>query len=339
MSELFIGTETRPAATVFHLLGRNEDDLTRSMAWGMSQSDAFAELLVDVLALPFEVDEPSSVRVQHAIKTRGRTDIELRIGSALLIFEAKVGWNLPRAEQLAGYEDRLIELLAESKSGVDADPIQNGALITLSECSADWAARKLPPPGALARRHITWHQVIETADVAAAMAGVHTKRVLRDLADYLRSTTMVHDDPASQMTWVVPLSGVDYAPGSSVTFVETVQQGWYYNKARKVPKGAFNFIGFRWENALREIRFVKSRRLFSDPHEVLPDIFSDSAEWEDHELFELGPAIAPPAPVPYGKLYAPGYHRALLDCLLTSASVEEARDASHRRFEEAGLPF
>jgi hypothetical protein len=150
---------------------------------------------------------------------------------------------------------------------------------------------------------------------------------------------VLHDEPASQMTWVVPLSGVDYAPGSSVTFVETVQRGWYYNKARKVPKGAFNFIGFRWESALREIRFVKSRRLFSDPHEALPDLFSESAEWEDHELFELGPAIQPPSPVPYGKLYAPGYHRALLDCLLTSESVEEARDASRQRFEEAGLPF
>lgn len=84
---------------MFHLLGRNEDDLTRSMAWGMSQSDAFAELLVDVLALPFEIDGPSSVRVQHAIKARGRTDIELRIGSALLIFEAKVGWNLPSPDR------------------------------------------------------------------------------------------------------------------------------------------------------------------------------------------------------------------------------------------------
>ena len=339
MSELFIGTQARPAATVFHLLGRNEDDLTRSMAWGMSQSDAFTSSLVDALALPFEADIPRSVRVQHAIKTHGRTDIELRIGNALLIFEAKFGWNLPEPEQLASYEDRLLELLDESKAGAATDPVEKGALITLSECSAEWAARNLPPPVSLPRRHLTWHQVIEAADAASAAAGLHAKRVLRDLADYLRSTTKMHDDPASQMTWIVPLSGVDYAPGSSVTFVETVQRGWYYNKARKSPKGAFNFIGFRWDKALREIRFVKSRRLFSDPHEALPNFFDESAEWEDHELFELGPAIKPPSPVPYGKLWASGYHRALLDCLLTSASVEDARDASRQRFEQAGLPF
>lgn len=339
MTDLFIGTQARPAATVFHLLGRNEDDLTRSMAWGMSQSDVFAAQLFDALTLPFESGVPRSVRVQHAVKTRGRTDIELRIGSALLIFEAKVGWNLPEPEQLAGYEGRLLGSIDESKSATATDPIQNGALITLSECSAEWAARKLPPPGVLPRRHLTWHQVIEAADAAAASASLHSKRVLRALADYLRSTTVPHDDPASQMTWVVPISADDYAPGSNVTFVETVQRGWYYNKARKVPKGAFNFIGFRWDRALREIRFMKSRRLFSDPHEALPDFFDESAEWEDHELFELGPAIEPPAPVPYGKLYAPGYHRALLDCLLSSGSVEEARDASRRRFEQAGLPF
>jgi hypothetical protein len=130
MSDLFIGTQVRPAATVFHLLGRNEDDLTRSMAWAMSQSDAFTALLVDAIALPFETDVPHSVRVQHAIKTRGRTDIELRIGNALLIFEAKVGWNLPGPEQLAGYEGRLLESLDESKAGTATDPIQNGALLT-----------------------------------------------------------------------------------------------------------------------------------------------------------------------------------------------------------------
>jgi hypothetical protein len=257
----------------------------------MASSDAFTMLLVDALALAFKVDDPRSVRVQHAIKTRGRTDIELRVGDALLIFEAKLGWNLPQPEQLKGYEQRLLELLVQSQSGAAIDQISSAALITLSECSAEWAARKLPAPGALPWRHLTWKQVIDAAEAASASAGLHEKRLLRDLASYLRSTTVLHDDPASQMTWVVPLSGVDYAPGSSVTFVETVQRGWYYNKARKIPKMAFNFIGFRWESALREIRFVKSRRLFSDPHEVLPDLFSGSADWEDHELFELGPPI------------------------------------------------
>jgi len=56
-------------------------------------------------------------------------------------------------------------------------------------------------------------------------------------------------------------------------------------------------------------------------------------------LFGLGPPIMPPKPLPYGKLYASGHHRALLDCLLTSETVAEARDRSHQRFAEAGLPF
>jgi hypothetical protein len=95
---------------------------------------------------PVAGDDPAA-GTRNDGKTRGRTDIELRVGDALLIFEAKLGWNLPTSVQLGGYEQRLLERLAQSQSGGAIDPISNAALITLSECSAEWAARKLPAPG------------------------------------------------------------------------------------------------------------------------------------------------------------------------------------------------
>ena len=148
----------------------------------------------------------------------------------------------------------------------------------------------------------------------------------------------MHDNPASQMTWIVPIS-YQTLSCSRLNFVETVQAGWYYNKVEKVPKTPFNFIAFRWDSALQEIRYVESRRLFTDPRAALPEIFHTSEDWGDHELFRLGPPIVPADPLPYGRLYPSGYHRALLDCLLTSSTVAEARDRSRQRFEDVGLPF
>jgi hypothetical protein len=71
----------------------------------------------------------------------------------------------------------------------------------------------------------------------------------------------------------------------------------------------------------------------------MPEVFAATEPWEEHEHFNLGPPIFPSRAVLYGRLYAPGSRRALLDCLLTSATVADARDRSHKRFAAAGLRF
>lgn len=340
MAGLHIGLDPRASPTVFHLLGRDEDDLTRALAWALAGSDRFLRSVLDELALPFPQESVHLLRVQHAIRTRGRTDIEIETSNALVIFEAKLGWNLPRQAQLAMYEQRIHAAIADPVASHLEAPIKTGALVTLSECSVEWATSKLPPTAcSLPQRHVTWAKMIELAEQTAAAGGaLHERRLLREIADYIRSATMMRDEPASQMTWIVPVTD-DAATSSSLNFIETVQAGHYYNKVGQVPKGAFNFIAFRWGAALREIRYVEDRQLFTDPHAIMPDLFATSGSWDDHEYFELGPPIAPPQPLPYGKLYAPGHHRALLDCLLTSATVAEARDRSHARFAAAGIPF
>ena len=341
MSDLYIGMAGRPVATAFHLLGHNEDDLTHALAWTLSQSEHFARRLLDALGLPFATDPVHRLTVQLPKVSFGRTDIEIVAAESLVIFEAKLGWSLPSESQVAKYESRISEQIVETTTGGGDLHIAHGAIVTLSECSHQWASMCLAPDSrSLPYRHLTWQDVIALADETASAGGsLHQRRLLRDLANYLRSTTTMRDDPASQMTWIVPTNR-DTADGSRLDFVETVQAGWYYNKAPKVPKGAFNFIAFRWSSALREIRYVQSRRIFTDPKEALPAVFESGGTWEEHVLFELGPPIEPPQPLPYGpKFYASGYHRALLDCLLTSATVAEARDRSHQRFADAGLPF
>jgi hypothetical protein len=340
VSDLYIGMSGRPVATAFHLLGHDEDDLTRAFAWTLGQSDHFMRRVLDALGLPFATDPVHRLDVQRPKVSLGRTDIEIVAAESLVIFEAKLGWNLPPESQVAKYEKRILEQIVEMTTDGGDLPVAHGAIVTLSECSREWASMRLSTnTRSLPYRHLTWQDVIALADETANAGGsLHQRQLLRDLANYLRSTTTMRDDPASQMTWIVPTNR-DIADGSRLDFIETVQAGWYYNKVTKVPKGAFNFIAFRWGSALREIRYVRSRRIFTDPREALPAVFENHGAWEEHVLFELGPPIEPPKPLPYGKLYASGYHRALLDCLLTSETVVEARDRSYQRFADAGLRF
>jgi hypothetical protein len=114
--ELYIGSAAHPASTVFDLLGR-EDDLTRALAWGLSRSEALLAAVLGALDLPFEADPVHRLTVQLTKTAHGRTDIEVEAGDARVIFEAKLGWNLPTEGQMALYEKRLTEQITESAAG------------------------------------------------------------------------------------------------------------------------------------------------------------------------------------------------------------------------------
>jgi hypothetical protein len=55
---------------------------------------------------------------------------------------------------------------------------------------------------------------------------------------------------------------------------------------------------------------------------------------EPHYLYRLGPPIVPPRVVRPGKIYAPGPKWAMLDLLLSCATVGEAASKSWARLKE-----
>ena len=294
MADLHLGADARPVGTSFQLLGQNEDDLTRALAWALANCSAFLAAVLADLKLPFDTRETHRLRIQHPLRGMGRTDIELETSASLIIFEAKLGWNLQGEQQMKTYEDRIQAAITDHTALNLGHPIATGGLVTLSECSAAWAEQHLPTGRrSVPRRHLTWASVIAVAEETATRGPHHERRLLRELAAYLRSTTTMRDDPASQMTWIVPIS--DGRPDrSKLNFIETVQAGHYYNRPAKVPKGAFNFIGSRWSAQLREIRHVIARQMFTDPQAAMPDVFTASDSWAQHEHFRLGPPICPP---------------------------------------------
>jgi hypothetical protein len=94
--------------TVFDLLGRNENDMTFALGWGLSRSGAILRRFVERVAPGADLEPPIMVELQeHDRADGGFTDIELRSADLHVIVEAKRGWDPPSDAQLRRYEARL----------------------------------------------------------------------------------------------------------------------------------------------------------------------------------------------------------------------------------------
>ena len=96
-------------STIFDLFGSKENDMTFSLGWVLSHSEAFLRLLIADLCgdVPSRTEE-AVIQLQTGRGLDGITDIEIKIGTELvLVIEAKKGPQLPTARQLAKYANFL----------------------------------------------------------------------------------------------------------------------------------------------------------------------------------------------------------------------------------------
>src|SRR5688572_13316478 len=119
----------RAFESVFDLLGRRENDLTAALGYTLARSPSLLQRLVREVGL-----NGGAANVLVHLKTAGnagRTDLELDTGKSLAIVEAKRGWHLSQQAQLEHYASRVRQR-------------DTGVLVTLSDCSAAFAAHTLP---------------------------------------------------------------------------------------------------------------------------------------------------------------------------------------------------
>jgi hypothetical protein len=96
-----------------------------------------------------------------------------------------------------------------------------------------------------------------------------------------------------------------------------------------------NYLGFRYQGKLQSIHHVNDYELVEDFAPFFPEI--NQKKWqpennaESYFLYTLGPAIRPPHEIKNGGIYPNGRLWAALDLLLTSKTVEQARDRTQRR--------
>src|SRR5262245_21617559 len=97
----------RPVNTVFDLLGRDENDMTYALGWGLTHGSRLLRSFVDRVAPDAPLDPPVVIRLQeHDRADGGFTDIELMSTDLHVIVEAKRGWAPPGESQLRRYEAR-----------------------------------------------------------------------------------------------------------------------------------------------------------------------------------------------------------------------------------------
>lgn len=311
--------------SIFQLMGTLENDITKSIAWAFSLCNAFSKLVIDEL---FEIDsEPSQflIKYQQWENGKGITDLEITDNKSFYaIIEAKRGWILPGADQLSLYSERL---------SMRDSFIKNKAIITMSECSEEYADSYLvfKQINKIPVKHISWKRLYEIAVISIGKSNNIQKQILRELLEYFRGI-MTMQQKTSNWVYVVSLS-YEKAEGSELSYIDIVEKkGMYYHPfgVRGWPKEAPNYIAFRYSGQLQSIHHIEKYVVTKKMKEVISEL--PDKEWDtDHYVYTLGPAIKPNKIIKTGNIYASGRKWAMLDLLLTSDTISEACDKSSDR--------
>jgi hypothetical protein len=96
------------------------------------------------------------------------------------------------------------------------------------------------------------------------------------------------------------------------------------------PSEPPNYIAFRYNGKLQSIHHIDKYEVFDNPKEYFND--APDENWGQHYLYTLGPHIKPTSEIKAGaKIVRSMRVWAMLDLLLTSKTIEEARDKSKLR--------
>lgn len=324
MSDLYLNQDK--IETVFQLLGNNENDMTYTLAWVLSNSDTYLKnLLKNFLGSNIKVNlDEVSIYIQKYEKERGITDIEIVSPDFHIIIEAKKGWNLPTKSQLETYANR---------SDFHKAPIKK--LIVLSECSHEFAKNNLPIHkfNNTTIETFSWKEVLKVAESSKAGSSNSDKRLLSELIKYLGRLVSVRKID-SNLAFVVVL-GSGKPDGWKISWKDIVNKKSYYFHPVGIkgwPKDPPNYIAFRYNGKLQSIHHIEEYEVVTNINKHIPEIPITS--WEPHFLYTLGPKITPSKEVKNGKLYPNGRYWCMFDTLLTSDTIAEARDITKERLNE-----
>lgn len=317
----------RPVATVFDLLGRDENDMTASLGWGLAHNAALLDRFIDHVAPGVLMSEPPAIELQkHGQADGGFTDIELTSPELHVIIEAKRGWDLPSEAQLRRYEDRFAQTSAEAKRFVVLT--QNGAEKVVRHRLGAWA-----PAPSISLAVVGWSDLVAMAGSAGREGPLVERRLAVELSAYLRGVADMRDTNTNEVHvvaltrkvwdgWPADLSPVDEVEKYRVYHYPTVG-----NYRKIVP----NYMGFRYDGVLQSIHHVDSYEIIDSPFGRVPG--APDLAWDaPANLLHLGPPIRPDHRVPTGKGIWPSAPMVVdIDLLLTSATITEARDATKAR--------
>ena len=321
MAELYL--HKRKVDSVFQLVGEHENDITRSLAWALSQGPSFLRQFlykaVDVKVYANDV----IIRLQQHEKDGGITDIELESPQFYVIVEAKRGWNLPSSGQLKKYAER--SSFKESRARFKR-------LVAISECSPEYAELHLEicKVAGVTIQPVSWKDVAILATKAQSEGTYAEKRLMRELLTYLRGL-MTMQKLDSNLVYVVSLArGTPVAWGISwIDIVEKRRLYFHPVGGSGWPKEPPNYIALRYYGKLQSIHHIEGYKITTNMHKRIPEIPNE--EWGPHFLYTLGPPFCPNKEVRTGNIYPNGRVWCMLDTLFTCDTISAARDLSRER--------
>lgn len=323
MSELVAyGTEV---SSVFQLIGNLENDITKSIAWALARCSEFLKVVInEVMSLEINTQNVR-IKYQEFEKNKGITDLEITdYTSFYIIIEAKRGWILPGAEQLALYTQR---------RNIIESPVSHKAIISMSECSEDYANAYLPFKviNDIPVNHLSWKKIYELANSAKVGSSISQKNLLKELMRYLGGIMTMQ---AKESNWVYVVSLSTAKPENcDLTWIELVEKKMKYFHPFGIngwPKDPPNYIGFRYGGRLQSIYHIESYSIVKNLHDEIEEMPNVEDEYE-HFVYSLGKPIIPSKVVKTGNIYASGRKWAMLDTLLTADTIHEASEISKQR--------
>lgn len=326
MSEL-VAYENK-VSSIFQLIGNLENDITKSIAWALACCPEFLKSVIkEVISIDINV-ENVRIKYQEFEKEKGITDLEITDDSSFyIIVEAKRGWILPGAEQLTLYSKR---------RNILESPASNKAIISMSECSEEFANIYLPfkAVNGIPINHLSWRKIYELANSSIASSSISQKNLLKELMKYLGGIITMQ---VKESNWVYVVSLATSKPkGCDLTWIEIVNKKLkYFHPFGKNgwPKEPPNYIAFRYGGKLQSIHhiegYVVTRNLHGEIIEM-PDI----QKVNEYFVYSLGEPIIPSKTVKTGNIYANGRKWAMLDTLLTADTIHEASEISKQRMYE-----
>lgn len=317
---------TRTVKTVFDLVGESENDLTAALGWALSKGDGFADALIaDVFGHP--AGEILSVSLQRFGPDGGYTDVEVVAQKAHLVIEAKKGWAVADEVQLARYANRPAGL--ESR------------LLSVSAASRQWAAKHLKPQvGGVQVEHRSWGDMSQLASVTSTQGGLASRRMLRELAIYLKGASRMLA-VSSNWAYCVVL-GRGAVEGTSLDWMDIPLK--HHKYFHPFGRGGWtpdppNYMAFRWDGRVRQFNHVEKVTVVDDAAEVLPSLLPAGLITGPHYAYDLGPAVQLPSPLKNGAIYATARVWAMIDLLFTASDLKEATVASQARRAAVGEPL
>ena len=323
MSELIAyGTEV---SSVFQLIGNLENDITKSIAWALARCPEFLKAVInEVMSLEINTQNVR-IKYQEFEKNKGITDLEITDDTLFyIIIEAKRGWILPGAEQLALYSQR---------RNIIESPVSHKAIISMSECSEDYAKAYLPfrVINDIPINHLSWKRIYELANSAKVGSSISQKNLLKELMRYLGGIMTMQ---AKESNWVYVVSLSTAKPENcDLTWIELVERKMKYFHPFGIngwPKEPPNYIAFRYGGRLQSIYHIESYSIVKNLHDEIEQMPNVEDEYE-HFVYSLGKPIIPSKVVKTGNIFASGRKWAMLDTLLTADTIHEASEISKQR--------